>query len=135
MKKRFADSPVTLVGYGSNAEYHAADAQEVKDNIELTKKYVDLMADCGGSGVKVKPNGFPKDVSREKTIEQIGKALNVVDGNVEMAQDVVNAAIMKMRPLSSQTSAGKTRRACGQNSLSEACPCPRGVAGTLRRRK
>jgi sugar phosphate isomerase/epimerase len=78
VKKRFADSPVTLVGYGSNAEYHAADPQVVKENIELTKKYVDLMADCGSTGVKVKPNGFPEGVSREKTIEQIGKALNVV---------------------------------------------------------
>ncbi len=26
----------------------------------------------------MKPNGFPKDVPREKTIEQIGKALNEV---------------------------------------------------------
>ena len=36
------------------------------------------MHDCGGSGVKVKPNGFVKDVPHEKTIEQIGKALNEV---------------------------------------------------------
>ena len=36
------------------------------------------MHDCGGTGVKVKPNGFPADVPREKTIEQIGRALNEV---------------------------------------------------------
>ena len=36
------------------------------------------MSDCGGSGVKVKPNGFVKGVPREKTIEQIGRALNEV---------------------------------------------------------
>lgn len=29
----------------------------------------------GGSGVKVKPNALPKDVAKEKTLEQIGKAL------------------------------------------------------------
>ncbi len=29
-------------------------------------------------GSKVKPNGFPKDVAREKTIEQIGVSLNEV---------------------------------------------------------
>jgi len=78
VKQRFADSPVTLVGYGSNAQYHEADPAKVKHNIELTKQYIHLMHDCGATGVKVKPNGFPKDASREKTIEQIGKALTEV---------------------------------------------------------
>ncbi len=78
VKQRFADSPVTLVGYGSNAQFHEADPAKVAANIELTKKYINLMHDCGGTGVKVKPNGFPKDVSREKTIEQIGQSLNEV---------------------------------------------------------
>ena len=78
VKQRFADSPVTLVGYGSNAQFHEADPAKVKHNIELTKQYIHLMHDCGATGVKVKPNGFPKGVSREKTIEQIGKALNEV---------------------------------------------------------
>jgi len=78
VKKRFADSPVTLVGYGSNAQFHEADPAKVKQNIELTKQYIQLMHDCGGLGVKVKPNGFAKGVEREKTIEQIGKALNEV---------------------------------------------------------
>jgi sugar phosphate isomerase/epimerase len=78
VKKRFADSPVTLVGYGANCEYHSPDPEVLKKNIEQTKEYVQLMADCGGSGVKVKPNTLPADVPREKTIEQIGKALNEV---------------------------------------------------------
>ena len=78
VRKRFADSPVTLVGYGSNAEYHSNDPAELKRNIELTKAYVRLMYDCGGSGVKVKPNSFVKDVPHEQTLEQIGKALNEV---------------------------------------------------------
>lgn len=78
VRKRFADSSVELVGYGSNAQFHENDPTKVKQNIELTKKYIHLMHDCGGTGVKVKPNGFPKDVAREKTIEQIGRALNEV---------------------------------------------------------
>ena len=32
----------------------------------------------GASGVKVRPNDLPKGVPQEKTIEQIGKSLNVV---------------------------------------------------------
>lgn len=78
VKKRFADSPVTLVGYGANCEYHSPDPAVLQKNIEQTKEYIHLMADCGGSGVKVKPNTLPADVPREKTIEQIGKALNEV---------------------------------------------------------
>ncbi len=78
VRQRFADSPVTLVGYGSNAQYHENDPQKLQANIELTKSYIQLMHDCGGTGVKVKPNSFVKDVPQEKTIEQIGKALNEV---------------------------------------------------------
>ncbi|MCA9160346.1 MAG: sugar phosphate isomerase/epimerase, partial [Planctomycetales bacterium] len=78
VRKRFADSSVELVGYGSNCEFHSDDPAKVKQNIEQAKAYIELMHDCGGSGVKVKPNGFPQDVPREKTIEQIGKSLNEV---------------------------------------------------------
>lgn len=78
VRQRFADSKVELVGYGSNAEFHSDDPEKVRANIELAKRYVELMADCGGSGVKVKPNGFVKGVPHEKTIEQIGRALNEV---------------------------------------------------------
>lgn len=78
VRQRFADSGVVLVGYGSNAEFHSSDPAEVHRNVELTKAYVKLMHDCGGSGVKVKPNSLPKDVPHAQTLEQIGKALNEV---------------------------------------------------------
>lgn len=78
VRRRFQDSAVTLVGYGSNAQFHEADPEKLKANIELTKSYVQLMHDCGGSGVKVKPNSFVQGVPREQTIEQIGRALNEV---------------------------------------------------------
>ncbi len=78
VRKRFADSSVELIGYGSNCEFHSDDPAKVKQNIEQAQAYIQLMHDCGGSGVKVKPNGFPQGVAREKTIEQIGKALNEV---------------------------------------------------------
>lgn len=78
VRRRFAESPVELVGYGSNAQFHDPDPRTVQKNIELTKSYIKLMHDCGGSGVKVKPNGLPKNVPHEKTLRQIGRALNVV---------------------------------------------------------
>lgn len=76
VRKRFADSPVECVGLGSACEYHSADHGVLMRNIDLTKKFIELSADVGASGVKVRPNGFVKGVPREKTIEQIGKALN-----------------------------------------------------------
>jgi sugar phosphate isomerase/epimerase len=36
---------------------------------------VKLAHDIGSPGVKVRPNGLPKDVPEERTLEQIGKAL------------------------------------------------------------
>ncbi len=78
VRKRFQDSPVTLVGIGSAEEFHHVDQARLQKAIEDTKAYVLLSRDVGGSGVKVRPNQLPKEVAPEKTIEQIGKALNVV---------------------------------------------------------
>lgn len=76
--RQFADSQVELVGLGSACEYHSPDPAVVKKNIEETKAFVKLCKDVGGSGVKVRPNGIPKDVPIEKTLEQIGKSLREV---------------------------------------------------------
>lgn len=78
LKKRFADSPVNCVGYGSNFEYHSTDPAAVRKNIEETKLYLKLCSDIGASGIKVKPNGLPEEVPKEKTIAQIASSLNEV---------------------------------------------------------
>ncbi len=76
VRKRFADSGVTLVGIGSDERFDNPDPAKVKKAIEASKEFIRLSHDIGGSGVKVKPDRFYPDVPREKTIEQIGKALN-----------------------------------------------------------
>jgi sugar phosphate isomerase/epimerase len=78
VRKRFEDSPVTLVGLGTNEEFDDPDPDVVKARIETTKAYLQLSADVGGSGVKVKPNDFHEGVPHDQTIEQIGKSLNLV---------------------------------------------------------
>jgi sugar phosphate isomerase/epimerase len=75
---RFSDSGVTLVGLGSACEYHSPDRKTLQKNIDETKAFIQLSHDVGGSGVKVRPNGLPKEVAEEKTLEQIGKALTEV---------------------------------------------------------
>jgi len=84
VKKRFADSPVDCIGYGANFEYHSSDQAALRKNIEGTKEYIKLCKDIGATGIKVKPNGIPADVPREKTIAQIAASLNEVG---KFAQD------------------------------------------------
>ena len=75
VRKRFEDSPVKIAGLGTTCEYHSPDAAVVRKNIDETKEWVKLAKDLGAPGVKVRPNGLPKDVPEEKTLEQIGKSL------------------------------------------------------------
>lgn len=84
VKKRFADSDVICVGYGSNFEYHSSDPVVLRENIEQTKEYIKLCKDIGATGIKVKPNTLPAEVPKEKTIAQIATSLNEVG---KFAQD------------------------------------------------
>lgn len=78
VKKRFADSPVRLWSLGSVCEYHSPDPAVLAQNIEDSKKFIELAADVGAAAIKVRPNGLPKEVSQEKTLEQIGKSMKLV---------------------------------------------------------
>lgn len=78
VKRRFADSSIECVGYGSNQEYHSPDPAELRQNIEGTFEFIKLCHDIGATGVKVKPNTLPESVPYERTIEQVGRALNEV---------------------------------------------------------
>lgn len=75
VKKRFQDSPVELMGLGSAFDFHTPDQAKLRTDIAATKEYITLAHDVGASGVKVRPNGLPKEVPKEKTLEQIGKSL------------------------------------------------------------
>ncbi len=75
VRKRFQDSPVQLMGLGSAFDYHTPDQAKLRKDIEATKEYIALAQDVGATGVKVRPNGLPKEVPVEKTLEQIGRSL------------------------------------------------------------
>lgn len=75
VRKRFADSPVELMGLGSAFDYHTPDPAKLRADMAATKDYIVLAQDVGASGVKVRPNGLPKEVPVEKTLEQIGTSL------------------------------------------------------------
>ncbi len=75
VKKRFADSKVRLFGLGSIFDYHTPDPAKLRRDIEATKQYIILAEDVGATGVKVRPNGLPKEMPVEKTLAQIGRSL------------------------------------------------------------
>jgi|SRR5688500_5567839 sugar phosphate isomerase/epimerase len=75
VRKQFEGSAVKIGGLGTTCEYHSPDPAVVRKNIDETKEWVKLAKDIGSPGVKVRPNGLPKDVPEEKTLEQIGKSL------------------------------------------------------------
>lgn len=75
VRQRFAQSKVRLLSYGTTCEFHAPDAAVRRKQVEIGKQFVDLAHDTGAWGVKVRPNGLPKEVPRETTIANIGAAL------------------------------------------------------------
>jgi hypothetical protein len=78
VRRRFADAGITCVGIGSAEEFDSPDSTKLKKAIAATKEFVRLSHDVGGSGVKVRPNNFHPEVDHQKTIEQVGEALNEV---------------------------------------------------------
>lgn len=110
VRRRFEDSRVRLEGLGTVCEYHALDPDVVEANIRATCSWVDLAAELGCPGVKVRPNGDQEKagVPRARTLQQIGAALGrcgahaaergveirlEMHGSVAAAQDV--AAILE----------------------------------------
>ena len=77
VRRRFDASVVRLVGLGTTCEYHALEAETVAENVRRTEAWIDLAADLGCPGVKVRPNGHQEaaGVPRQHTLRQIGRAL------------------------------------------------------------
>ena len=75
VKKHFSDSPIKLWSLGSAFDFHTPDQAKLHKDIAATKEYITLAHDVGATGVKVRPNGLPKEVPEEKTLEQIGYSL------------------------------------------------------------
>jgi sugar phosphate isomerase/epimerase len=78
VRKRFKDSEVELMGLGSAFDYHTPDQAQLRKDIAATTEYIKLAHDVGATGIKVRPNAFPKGVPQEKTLEQIGKSLREI---------------------------------------------------------
>src|SRR5438067_553200 len=93
VRKRCEDAGVRISGCGSVCEFHDPSQEKVRKQIETCKAFVELVADIGGRGVKVRPNNLPPGVPEKKTLAQIGKALiecgkAAADAGVEIQVEV-----------------------------------------------
>jgi sugar phosphate isomerase/epimerase len=75
VRRKCADAGLLQTSLGSICEFHSPDPGVVRKNVEDCREWVLLAKDIGARGVKVRPNGLPKDVPEEQTLEQIGRAL------------------------------------------------------------
>jgi sugar phosphate isomerase/epimerase len=116
VKKQFADSGVVFWGSGSTCEFHSDKPEVVAKNIEDCKRFIDLVKDLGGTGVKVRPNGVAKGMTVEAACAQIGKALiacgkAAADAGVEIWVEVHG------NPTSKPANMRAIMDACGHKSV------------------
>jgi hypothetical protein len=74
--KRFADSPVKLVGIATPEKFDSPDPAEVRASMARAMDYVRLASDVGATGIRIFPNDWQKDVPHEQTIAQVARSLN-----------------------------------------------------------
>jgi sugar phosphate isomerase/epimerase len=72
---RFARTKLRLLSYGTVCEFHSPDPAVRRQNVETAKQFIDLAHDTGAWGIKVRPNGIPKELGPEKTVAVIGQCL------------------------------------------------------------
>jgi sugar phosphate isomerase/epimerase len=75
VRRQCADAGLRQTSLGSVCEFHSPDPAAVAKQVADCREWVLLAKDIGARAVKVRPNGLPKDVPEEKTLEQIGRAL------------------------------------------------------------
>ncbi|MGD8239337.1 MAG: TIM barrel protein [Armatimonadota bacterium] len=77
VKAQFGDSPVKLVSLGTACEYDSPDADELAKQMQESREFIDLAADLGCVGIKVRPNHLHEDkgIAVDTTLQQIGDSL------------------------------------------------------------
>ena len=76
VKKRFADGPVHVVSIACSERMDWPEADRLRAAIEAAKAHLQLSHDVGCDVLRVFPNQFHRDVPRERTIEQIARAVD-----------------------------------------------------------
>jgi sugar phosphate isomerase/epimerase len=76
VRRRFEQSKIRLVSYGTTCRFQSPVAAERKQQVDIGRQFVDLAHDTGALGIKIQPMGFADGVSKETTIQYFGAALH-----------------------------------------------------------
>lgn len=76
VKQRFADSPVRVASIACSERMDWPEPDKLRAAIEAAQAHLQLSHDVGCDVLRVFPNQFHRDVPREKTIEQIARAVD-----------------------------------------------------------
>ena len=75
VRQRFEDAGITIWALGTTCEFQSETPSVVAQNVEETKRWCELAESIGARGVKVRPNGLPKNAELQQVLERIGDAL------------------------------------------------------------
>src|SRR5438445_11614223 len=79
VKDLFERSKVQLLSFGSTCEFQSPDPAERKRQIQTAKAFIELAHDTGAWGVKVRPNGLPREnIPMDTTIGHIADSLREI---------------------------------------------------------
>lgn len=106
VQDKFHKAGLRLLSYGSTCEFHSPDPEVRKKHVEDAKKWIDLAHDTGAWGIKVRPNGIPKELPQEVTIKNIAACLKEL-GDYGAGRGIetwmeVHGAITQLPPVSAQ---------------------------------
>lgn len=74
-KDKLKDHRLSVVNLGSSCTLHFANGQERSKQLEQGKKFIDLAHELQCPFIRVFPNNFPKDQTREQTMDLIASGL------------------------------------------------------------
>ncbi len=75
VRRRFEQSRIRLVSYGTTCRFQSPVAAERKQQVDIGKQFVDLAHDTNAIGIKIQPMGFADGVSKETTIQYFSASL------------------------------------------------------------
>jgi len=75
IKAAFGDTGVELCCIATSRTYSMAEADQRADSVELTKKYVDLAADCGAPCIRVFGGGTPAGADFTEVKKYVAEAM------------------------------------------------------------
>lgn len=75
-KRKLSDKGIAIVGLGSSAAMHHADAAERTKAFDEAEKFIDLAEQVGSPYVRVFPDKLPKEQDKQGTLNRIADGLN-----------------------------------------------------------